>query len=79
MANASLDLLGGTNYLGDFSYNYQHTPLLELQRIVGSGAVKYAQGCDVTSNSTAGFAEAVAAAETSAVAVVFAGIDTSAG
>jgi beta-glucosidase len=49
------------------------TPLKGIKSKVPQAKINYAKGCEITGDSTAGFAEAVAAARNSDVAIVFVG------
>jgi len=50
------------------------SPLKALQNLLGSSAaIRYAKGCELTGNSTDGFAEAVTAARNSEAILIFAG------
>jgi beta-glucosidase-like glycosyl hydrolase len=79
--NAQYALVG--NYLGQICaegfgvYSCILTPAEAIRQAVGSaGNVTVAEGCDVSTNSTAGFAEALAAAEVADVIVLMMGLDT---
>jgi beta-glucosidase len=64
--------------LGDYTWSTGNqdgiTPLQGLRKMAGDHiAVHYAKGCGLTGMDTSGFAEAVAAAQSSSVALVFVG------
>ena len=71
--NATQDML--SNYHGDNKVVNSHSPLSAITAMLGSAKVKYAAGSDVSSNDTSHFVEAVAAAKSSDVSLVFVGLD----
>lgn len=64
----------GSAYVTPF---YTITPLQGVQRIVGTGRVRYAKGCDINSVDTSGFAAALQAASGADAVLFVGGLDPS--
>ena len=76
-ANGSIAFLGGKNYYGANTLVDSCSPLLRARARLGTASVSYAEGCDISTNDTSGFASAVAAAKAADTVVLFIGIDGS--
>ncbi|XP_065841345.1 uncharacterized protein [Oscarella lobularis] len=72
-ANATQAML--SNYHGTNTLVDSHSPLQALEKILGPDKIKYAQGCKIDANDTSMIKDAVAAAKTSDVVIIFVGLD----
>eukprot|EP00005_Dracoamoeba_jomungandri_P001204 CAMPEP_0174250708 /NCGR_PEP_ID=MMETSP0439-20130205/795_1 /TAXON_ID=0 /ORGANISM="Stereomyxa ramosa, Strain Chinc5" /LENGTH=619 /DNA_ID=CAMNT_0015330847 /DNA_START=27 /DNA_END=1882 /DNA_ORIENTATION=+ len=80
-ANATEDMIG--NYFGQICMSSRSdfscvvSPFLAIQKSNSGGKTVYAQGCEVDSNSTSGFQEAITAAKDADYVVMILGTNTS--